>query len=60
MKKYHNKVFKFNQDINRAYRRLLGPTNPAECAICGDDDILVLDIHKADDSNDFNVSLWGG
>lgn len=54
MKKYR-KVLKFNPDIDKAYRRLFGPMNPAGCVVCRDDQPELLDIHEADDSNDFRV-----
>lgn len=53
--KRRNKTLKFNPDLDNAYRQLFGPTDPAGCAICGETEPSVLDIHEADDSNDFKV-----
>lgn len=55
MKRYRSKGFRLNQDIDSAYRRLFGPENPAGCAVCGENEPSVLDIHEAGDSNDFKV-----
>lgn len=55
MKRYRNKAFRFNPDIDKAYRGLFGPSDKAGCVICGKDEPELLDIHEADDGNEFRV-----
>lgn len=54
MKKHRNMTFRFNQDIDNAYRLLFGVTSPVGCSVCGDDDLDNLGIHP----HDYHEKEW--